>query len=134
MTQAAPWEVRSRGQRRDSLAMQMLRREETWIHTIFLTDCEYLPGHHARRIREEMARFLEQIGIVYGVHFRESRTEKGLCIVLECIPLPRVMQKIEEKLKEVVRPIPARPRATRVTVKEPEKGAGTSTDGRRDDG
>ena len=101
--------------------MKIARREVIWIHTHFITDCLYLPDHQARRIREQMARVLEEERIVFGIHFDSHRDERGLCIVLECIPLPEPMSRIEAALAEVIKPIPSRPRKTRVQIGPPAK-------------
>lgn len=100
--------------------MKVLRREEIWIHTHFVTDCAYLPDHHARDIRRKMKRLLDKLGIVFGIHF-DSRGREGLRIVLECIPLPETMGKIESALREMIEPIPARPRKTRVAIEPPKR-------------
>ncbi len=102
--------------------MKILRREEIWIHTHFVTDCVYLPDHYAREIRRKVHRFLERVGIVFGIHF-DARGEGGLRIVLECIPLPETMQKIEAELANILEAIPARPSKTRVRIEPPRRGA-----------
>ena len=99
--------------------MKILRREEIWIHTHFVTDCVYLPEHRARHIRRELAPVLEESGIVFGIHFESG--EEGLRIVLECLPLPPTMEKVESALTEIVTPLPARPRKTRVTIEPPAR-------------
>ncbi len=99
--------------------MKILRREEVWIHTHFVTDCRYLPDHHARDISRKMDRLLDKLGLVFGIHFA-SPADEGLHIVLECIPLPDTMAKAEAALKEIIAPIPARPRRTKVEI-EPHR-------------
>lgn len=101
--------------------MKILRREVVWIHTHFLTDCVYLPAHRAREILQKIARVLEEQGIVFGIHFDSRSREEGLRIVLECIPLPEPMGKIEAALAEIIKPMPARPRQTRVEVEPPPR-------------
>jgi hypothetical protein len=101
------------------MTMKIVRREETWIHTHFVTNCTYLPADEARKIRRSMNRLLDRLGIVFGLHF-ESGDEGGLRIVLECIPLPEAMEEIESHLSDVVKPIPARPRRTRVEIDPPQ--------------
>lgn len=102
--------------------MKILRREEIWIHTHFVTDCVYLPDHYVREIRRKVARLLDESGIVFGIHF-DGRGEGGLRIVLECIPLPETMSRIEQGIREIVAPIPARPRKTEAAI-EPAPRAG----------
>jgi len=69
--------------------MRILRREEVWIHTHFVTN---------------------------------TRSEdKGLHIVLECLPFPETLKKIESALAEILKPIPARPRNTRLHIEPPEQ-------------
>lgn len=100
--------------------MKILQRQEIWIHTHFVTDCTYLPDHLAREIRRKVDRLLEKLRIVFGIHFDEQY-DGGLRIVLECIPLPETMEKIESGLAEIVEPIPARPRRTKVRIESPQR-------------
>jgi hypothetical protein len=100
--------------------MKIVGRREIWIHTHFVTDCAYLPDHLAREIRRKVERLLERLRIVFGIHF-DARYDGGLRIVLECIPLPETMGKIESGLAEIVAPIPARPRQTKVRVEPPAR-------------
>ena len=97
--------------------VKILRREKVFVHTHFVTDCEYLPDDRAREVRKHMARVLDELGIVFGIHFAASRTERGLRIVLECIPGAAEMERIEKELSEAVTDIPCRPRRTRVSVR-----------------
>jgi len=101
--------------------MKILQREELWIHTHFITDCVYLPDHQAREIRAKIARVLDELGIVFGIHFDSRPGEKGLSVVLECIPLPESMRKIESALAETIRPIPSQPRKTKVEIGPPQR-------------
>jgi len=105
-------------------AMKIVRREEIWIHTHFVTDCTYLPDHEARRVRHRTARLLDQVGIVFGIHF-DDRGDRGLRIVLECIPLPETMRKIETELAKIVEPIPSRQSKTDVRIEPPRRSAGS---------
>ncbi|MFB3879864.1 MAG: hypothetical protein ACE149_01310 [Armatimonadota bacterium] len=102
--------------------MKLLRREKVWIHTHFITDCTYLPDHFAREIARKMDRLLEKERIVFGIHY-DSHGDEGLRIVLECIPLPETMARIEQGLAEIISSIPARPRKTAVQVEPPQRGA-----------
>jgi hypothetical protein len=101
-------------------AVRIIRRERVWIHTHFVTDCTYLPDHFAREITRNMDRLLEKEGIVFGVHF-DSHGDEGLRIVLECVPLPETMGRIQEGLAEMIAPIPAHPRKTAVRVEAPRR-------------
>jgi len=96
--------------------MKILRRERVFVHTHFVTDCEYLPEDRAREIRKHMARVLDELGIVFGIHFAASRTERGLRIVLECIPGKPEMARIQKELSVAIKDIPPRPRRTRVAI------------------
>jgi hypothetical protein len=100
--------------------MKVLRREEIWIHTHFVTDCAYLPDHSAREIHQKMGRVLDKLGIVFGIHF-DARGDEGLRIVLECIPFPETMAEIESSLEKIIEPVPARPRRTRVEIQSPTR-------------
>lgn len=99
--------------------MKILRREVIWIHTHFITDCVYLPDHQGREVRRKMDRILDREGIVFGLHFDSHRDEPGVCVVLECVPLPETMSRIEAALAEIVEPIPSRPRKTEVKIEPP---------------
>ncbi len=99
--------------------MKILERRFTFIHTHFLTDCEKLPAEVGRELQRKMERYLRARGIVYGIHFEERRSEKGLRIVLECIPLPDSLEEIQNHLQELVRPIPRRPRPVTPAYVEP---------------
>jgi hypothetical protein len=98
--------------------MRILRSQQVWIHTYFITDCTFLPDHYAREIRRKMEAILDELGIVFGIHFF-SPNEGGLVIVLACIPLPETMQQIEGRLSEIIKPIPARPRRAAVRIEAP---------------
>jgi hypothetical protein len=100
--------------------VKVIRRERVWIHTHFVTDCTYLPDHFAREITRKMDRLLEQARIVFGIHF-DSRGDGELCIVLECLPLPETMARIEAGMAEIIAPVPARPRKTEVRVEAPKR-------------
>ena len=124
--------------------MEIIRREVVWIHTHFVTDCTYLPDHYAREITRSMDRLLERERIVFGIHYSGERSApprrqqdaavsvlretsyhggEGLLIVLECVPLPETMNRIEQGLGEIISSIPARPRTTAVQVEAPKRGA-----------
>jgi hypothetical protein len=102
--------------------MKILGREEQWIHTHFLTDCTRLSEKRMREIVRDMAPYLREQGIVYGMHFTQLRDESTCRIVLECIPFPMTLDRIQQKLQEVVRDIPARPVVTK-TVRDEQSQA-----------
>lgn len=89
--------------------MKILGREECWIHAYFLTDCVSLSEARMREVVQNMKPQLLELGIVYGLHFTQVKDERTCRIVLECIPFPSTLDRIQEKLQEVVRDIPARP-------------------------
>jgi hypothetical protein len=97
--------------------MKILGREEQWIHTHFLTDCTRLSETRMREVVKDMTPCLRELGIVYGVHFTQLRGERTCRIVLECIPFPLTLDRIQQQLQEVVRDIPARPAVTK-TVRD----------------
>jgi hypothetical protein len=98
--------------------MKILGREELWIHTHFLTDCTSLPAFRMREIVKEISPFLRELGIVYGMHFTQVRDERTCRIVLECIPFAKTLDRIQQRLQEIVRDVPARPNVTRVVTNE----------------
>jgi hypothetical protein len=89
--------------------MKILGREEHWIHTHFLTDCTRLSEARMRKLLQAMVPFLREVGIVYGMHLTQVQGERTCRIVLECIPFAHTLDRIQQKLQEVVRDIPARP-------------------------
>ncbi len=111
--------------------MKILERRETWIHTHFVTDCIRLPSRRMQEIKAEIEPFLHQLGIVYGIHFKEEKGEKGIRIVLECIPFPPTLETIQIKLQEVVKDIPAAPQSVQVYIKDsPRQANGGKTYGK----
>jgi hypothetical protein len=89
--------------------MKILRRHRTWLHTHFVTDCIRLPTHRMDEIQRQMGPVLLKMGIVFGLHFEAERGEVGVTIVLECKPLPDVLEFLHLELQRIVEPIPARP-------------------------
>jgi len=69
-----------------------------------------------RHIELQIEPFLRGLGIVYGIHFEQHEGEKGLHIVLECIPFPSTLEKIEARLREIVKDIPSKPVPTSVKL------------------
>ena len=103
--------------------MKILEQRHTWLHTHFLTDCERLPIHHMREIERQIIPVLRNLGIVYGIHFDAHRDDRGVRIILECIPLPNTLELIQLELKRIVQPIPAKPREMHiVTFDRPATG------------
>ena len=98
--------------------MNILERRETWLHTYFVTDCVRLSVVQGRDIEAAILPVLRQHHIVYGIRFAESRHDPGIRIVLECIPLRRVSDSIEEALRRIVASIPAKPASVQVRVAE----------------
>ncbi len=96
--------------------MEILERRQTWIHTHFVTDCVRLSEARGREIAAALLPVLRQHHIVYGIHFEESRHDPGIRIVLECIPLPPVLEQIEAALRRIVAPIPAKPQPVKVQI------------------
>jgi len=96
--------------------MKILGREELWIHTHFLTDCIRLSSQQMRDIEKAVLPFLRQLGIVYGVHFTQLWDEHTCRVVLECIPFAQTLDRIQQKLQDIVREIPSRPPITKVTA------------------
>lgn len=74
-----------------------------------------------REVIQEVIPFLRELEIVYGVHFTQLHDERTCRIVLECIPFPQTLDRIQEKLHDVVREIPSRPPTTNVVVEKPSQ-------------
>jgi hypothetical protein len=99
--------------------MEILTCHKGWIHTYFLTDCIRLSVAQSREIAAALQPVLHQHYIVYGIRFTESRHDPGITIVLECIPLRQALEQIEQALRRIVAPIPARPTPVRAIVGAP---------------
>lgn len=99
--------------------MKILGREEMWIHTHFLTDCTSLSTARMREVSQGMVPFLREQGIVYGIHFTQLKDEHTCRVVLECIPFPAVLDRIQQQLQDLVREIPSRPPTTKVSIEKP---------------
>jgi hypothetical protein len=104
-----------------SKPMKIVRKETSWIHTHFVTNGERIEPHQERRLRREMDRVLRENRIVFGLHFESRPKERGVRIVLECIPLPEAMENIETELARLLEPIPARPAATKIEIAPPRR-------------
>lgn len=98
------------------IAMKILDRRHTWLHTHFLTDCERLPLHRMREIETQIIPVLRHLGIVYDIHFDAHRDDRGVRIILECIPLANTLEFIQIELQRIIQPIPTRPRETHVVT------------------
>lgn len=98
--------------------MKILGREEHWIHTHFLTDCLRLSDTRMKAVVQEMTPRLRELGIVYGLHFTQVRDERTCRIVLECIPFPKTLDRIQQALQDIVRDIPSRPAVVKSVQEE----------------
>jgi hypothetical protein len=99
--------------------MKILGREEQWIHTHFLTDCTRLSERRMREVVKDMEPYLRELGLVYDIYyFTQMRDERTCRIVLECLPFSPTLNRIQQKLQEVVRDIPARPAVTKTVLDE----------------
>lgn len=99
--------------------MEIIKREEMWIHTHFTTDVKSMDSKQRQRMQWEMENFLRGLGIVYGIRFEEGETVK---IVLECIPVSKPLDEIHKHLEEVVRDVHPKPKVVRVQVTEENDG------------
>jgi hypothetical protein len=55
------------------------------------------------------------------MHFKKSRHDPGIRIVLECIPLRGVLEQIEAALRRIIAPIPAKPTPIQTVTTEPPR-------------
>jgi len=101
--------------------MEIVQRRELWIHTHFVTDWVRLSHAQGRDIEAALLPVLRQQHIVYGIHFEKSRHDPGIRIVLECIPLRRVLEQIETALRRIIAPIPAKPTPVQTVTTEPPR-------------
>jgi len=95
------------------MTMRVLKREEVWIHTHFILDSKELSLKDRQKIRLEMEGFLRKLNIVFGIHFREGET---LRVVLECIPEKEKLERIQEKINELLKPLKPKPLTKKITV------------------
>jgi len=99
--------------------MKILERVEVWIHTHFVTDSKGIESKDRKKIKLEMETFLRSVGIVFGIHFKESDNFR---IVLECIPERRKMELIHQKLAELLEPIKPKALTKRIIIEERKNG------------
>ena len=99
--------------------MKIVRREEVWIHTHFITDTKSLGTQERQRIKWEMEGFLRSLGIVFGIHFQEGERVR---VVLECLPEERNLEAIHSKLQEVIKDMGPKPKVVRIKVEGEDEG------------
>jgi len=80
-----------------------------------------------RKVVQNMKPRLLELGIVYGLHFTQVKDERTCRIVLECIPVPTTLARIQQQLQEVVRDIPARPAVVKTVQDEQPRSVLTSS-------
>lgn len=97
----------------NSFSMRVLKREEVWIHTHFVLDSKELGLKERERIKLEMEGFLRNLNIVFGIRFKEGET---LRVILECIPEKEKLDRIQEKLNELLEPLKPKPKTVKVKV------------------
>jgi len=68
-----------------------------------VTDGFAVNARRKEQIKNEVESFLVAEGIVFGIHFEEAQGSERLRIVLESIPLPETMDRIEAYLKKLTR-------------------------------
>ena len=104
--------------------MKILRRERAWIHTHFVTDCLQIRPARMREVVKEMTPTLRELGIVVGLHFAQPEGRDTVDIVLECIPEATTLDYIEARLRDVVKPIPRKPKPVAISIpkRKPKKG------------
>lgn len=97
--------------------VKVIRRQKGWIHTYFSTDAHTMDPKDRERLKLELEGYLRGLGIVYGIHFKEGET---VTIVLECIPEDQKLEKIEEKLKQILSQIKPKTFTVRVYTDDEE--------------
>lgn len=101
--------------------MRVVDVKETWIHTHFITDARRISVSNTRLIKKKMEKLLRDMGIVFGIHFRDFREDERIRIVLECRPFPQDLKKIKSHLEEVIKDIPAHPGETKIKIQNANK-------------
>lgn len=104
--------------------MKIVDVQETWIHTHFIVDSwEMLPEEKFKvdmRVEPELRR----MGIQYGFHYERMPATDRYAIVLECIPFPKIRDRVKDLIDETIKDFPARkkdePRnvVTKITVED----------------
>lgn len=97
--------------------MKVIKRQIGWIHTYFPTDAKTIDQTDRERLKLELEGYLRGLGIVYGIHFKEGET---ITIVLECIPEDQKLEKIEEKLRQLLSQIKPKTFVVRVYTDDEE--------------
>jgi hypothetical protein len=105
--------------------MKIIDERETWIHTNLVVDSFFISPKEQNIISMQIEPEIRQLGIQYGLHYEKMPDEENSRIVLECIPLEDVKQKIKELINQTIKDFPSRRKGernvvTKITVEEPE--------------
>lgn len=109
--------LKSSSQMGQGHGVRVIGRQKGWIHTYFPTDAKAIDQKDRERLKLEFEGYLRGLGIVYGIHFKEGQT---VTIVLECIPEKQKLEKIEEKLRELLSQIKPKSFAVKVYTDDEE--------------
>ena len=105
--------------------MKIIEEREAWIHTHFVVDSFYISPQEQRLVSKYIEPKLRQMGIQYGLHYKNAASAHRAIIVLECIPFDHIKIAVRQLIDETISEFPSRKRkkrnvVTRVTVEPPE--------------
>ena len=88
--------------------MKVIEERRTWIHTHFVTDSFYITAQEQRTVSIRVEPELKQMGIQYGLHYKNAPSEHRAIIVLECLPFDHITDGIKQLINETIEEFPNR--------------------------
>jgi hypothetical protein len=109
--------------------MKIVEERETWIHTHFVVDSFYITPQEQRLVSLRVEPELKQMGIQYGLHYKNAPSQHQAVIVLECLPFDPIKARIKHLINETIQEFPSRLRerknvVTKITTEAPEPSEG----------
>jgi hypothetical protein len=116
--------------------MKVTDVREMWIHTHFVVDSLYMTPQEQQTISMRVEPELKQMGIQYGLHYKNAPSVKQATIVLECIPFDPIKETVKQWINETIRDFPGRTGeknvVTRISVEAPEQSGKALASERRE--
>jgi hypothetical protein len=115
--------------------MKVIEERRTWIHTHFVIDSFYITAQEQRTVSMRVEPELKQMGIQYGLHYKNAPSEHHAIIVLECLPFDHITDAIKQLIDETIEKFPSRiiekkNVVTKITAETPEGTQGKASEGR----